>query len=69
MQRHLVSDQAPQTSSLASYMQTAAPGSYAWLQTHPGSGGAMQCQRAGANPMQAVKANNADASGELHCLY
>ena len=68
MQRHLVSDQPPQTSSLASYMQTAAPDSYAWLLTHPGRGGTMQCPFAGANPMAAVKANSADASGELHCI-
>jgi hypothetical protein len=67
MQRHLVSDQPAQTSSLASYMETAAPEAHAWLLTHPGRGGTMQCQFAGANPMDAVKANYADASGDPYC--
>jgi hypothetical protein len=68
MQRHLVSDQPPQTSSLASYMETAAPDSYAWLLTHPGRGGTMQCPYAGANPMAAVKANSANAFGDPRCI-
>lgn len=67
MQRHLVSDLPPQTSSLASYMETAAPDSYAWLLTHPGRGGTMQCQFAGVNPMDAVKANSADTFGNGTC--
>ncbi|MGB8267260.1 MAG: hypothetical protein WCE44_13095 [Candidatus Velthaea sp.] len=32
-------------------------------------GGTVPCDRAGANPMDSAKANNADASGDLHCVY
>ncbi len=68
MQRHLVSDQPAQTSSLASYLETSDPAAYQLLLTHPGRGGTMQCQFAGANPMYAVKSNTAVDSDQLVCV-
>lgn len=68
MQRHLVSDQPAQTSSLANYLETSNPAAYKLLLTHPGRGGTMQCQFAGANPMYAVRANTAVDSDTLVCI-